>query len=309
MISNLPTLLEAEVLPEHIDGLGHMNTKVYAQFARKAAEGLLRHLGVGVRDRDAIPEFPDTYTRFRKEQLEGELLAVRGGVLSVEEGAMRIYLELFNRTSADVAATFVQTAVLRHTDRRTRIAFPKEVVRRVQEQPVTLPDYARPRTLNIEPMGSKLTLAEAERRGLGITAEPVPVDDESCDDRGYLRVENSHVLFAIAHGQQPREVGQRITNHNFCDAEGRLLGWAMMESRACVLGLPQSGDRLKAFRATTRLLEKVHSSTGWIFNATGKLCAVVQTVALAFDIAARRPVPIPDSNRQELLSMYHPDLD
>lgn len=304
----LPTLLEAEVLAEHIDGLGHMNTKIYAHFAREGAGELLRRLGIGM-DGELIPAFPDTYTRFHKEQLEGEPLALRGGVLGVEEGALRLYLELINRTTTDVAATHVQTAILQHAGMRTRGPFPSAVVNAALAERVSLPEYARPRTLSIEPMEPRLTLEEAEARGLGVTVEPVVVDEGSCDEEGYLRVDNSHMLFAIAHGRQPNQMSERITDNNFRDADGRLLGWAMMESRACLFRLPRSGERLKAFRATTRLLDKVHCSTGWIFATTGELCAVVQIVALAFDIAARKPVPIPDGDRRELQAAYHPDLD
>ena len=103
MSSDLPILWESQVLPEHIDGLGHMNTKFYAVNARTAADRLLQELGLTARlpdDGSVFVAFPDVYTRFRKEQLEGALLVVRGGVLAVEEGGIRLYLELINRSKS-----------------------------------------------------------------------------------------------------------------------------------------------------------------------------------------------------------------
>ena len=121
--------------------------------------------------------------------------------------------------------------------------------------------------------------------------------------------EDTHILFMIAHGRLPGQMGMTMKDNNFRDADGRLLGWAMMESRQILLRLPRAGDQVESFQATTQLLDKVHSNTRWIFTSTGELCAVMQTVALAFDIAARRPISIPAANREEMLASYHPDLD
>ncbi len=310
-MADLIHLWESTVLPEQIDGLGHMNTRYYSVNAQRASGRLLRELGLESDCLESGPDvlgFPDVYIRYRKEQLEGAPLAVRGGVLETSRTALRAYLELVNRQTGDVAATFVETLEVQDRATRQPRELPVALRRRAAERQVEVPDYARPRSLVLGPLRTDLPMAEAERRGLRVSREPLLLDEAWCDGNGFLRIDDSNTLFMVVHGIRRR--GDRaIRDNNFRTTDGRLLGWAMMESRQVLTRLPKAGERLSSYQAETLIEDKVHSTTRWIYDAdTAELCAVMQSVALAFDIEARRPIPIPEANRQELLTRYHPDL-
>jgi len=67
------------VTPDQIDHLGHMNVRYYAVNACAATESLF---GDGT--------IYDVYTRHHREQLLGTVLAVRSGILSIDEGSTRL---------------------------------------------------------------------------------------------------------------------------------------------------------------------------------------------------------------------------
>src|SRR5262249_39810262 len=97
-----------EVTPDQIDHLGHMNVRYYATNARAGAERLLATLGL-VRARERTVVQRDTSVRHHREQLVGSRLAVRGGVLDASPDRIRLYEELANIETGDIAATFVLT--------------------------------------------------------------------------------------------------------------------------------------------------------------------------------------------------------
>lgn len=307
-------LWETTVLPEHIDGLGHMNVRYYSLAAQRAAGRLLRDLGLASDLLESGPEvlaFPDAYIRYHKEQLEGAPLAVRGGVLETGTESLRLFLELFNRDSAEVAATFVYTVELQDRAQRRAQLLPAVLQARAAEQRVSLPDYATPRTLTLGPVRTDVTLDEARRRGLSRNAPPVTLEEAWCDSDGFLRIGDANTLFMVIHGIHRRaaEPMGEMRDNNFRTDEGHLMGWAMMESRQVVTRLPRLGDVLTSYQAQTLVADKVHCNTRWVYQeGTGALCAVMQTVALAFDIEARRPVRIPERQRAELMAHYHPEL-
>ncbi len=308
---DLVHLWESTVLPEQIDGLGHMNTRYYSVNSQRASGRLLRELGLESDCLESGPDvlgFPDVYIRYHKELLEGAPLTVRGGVLETSRTALRVYLELVNRETGGVAATFVETLEVQDRATRQPRDLSAEVRQRAAERQVEVPDYAWPRSLSLGPLRTDLPMVEAERRGMRVSREPLLLDAAWCDGNGFLRIDDSNTLFMVVHGIQRR--GDRaLRDNNFRTADGRLLGWAMMESRQVLTRLPKEGERLSSYQAETRIEDKVHSTTRWIYNAdSGALCAVMQSVALAFDIEARRPISIPEPNRRELMAHYHPDL-
>ncbi len=304
-------LWEMTVRPEHIDGLGHMNVRYYSLAAQRAAGRLFRDLGLASDLLESGPEvlaFPDAYIRYHREQLEGASLAVRGGVLEPGADGLRLYLELFNRDNSDVAASFVYRVELQDRGERRVQPLPAAVQARAANERVDLPDYAAPRTLGLDPVRTDVTLDEARRLGLSRSAPPVTLEEAWCDSDGFLRVGDANTLFMVIHGVR-RRAAEPMRDNNFRTDEGHLMGWAMMESRQVITRLPRLGDVITCYQAETLVADKVHCSTRWVYQGeSGASCAVMQTVALAFDIQERRPVSIPERQRAELMASYHPEL-
>jgi hypothetical protein len=92
-------------------------------------------------------------------------------------------------------------------------------------------------------------------------------------------------------------------------AAGQLIGWASMETRAVFDTLPHVGDRIQSFAATVAVHDKVMHRINWVFDLdTGGLLTAFESVSMAFDIRARRPVSIPDGYRAIEQDRLQPDL-
>ena len=94
--SGLTVTHTSTVTPDQIDHLGHMNVRYYGVNACSATRSLV----------GAAP-IVDMYTRHHREQLVGAELEVRSGLLDVDDRTVRLYHELANTDTGDVAATFV----------------------------------------------------------------------------------------------------------------------------------------------------------------------------------------------------------
>jgi hypothetical protein len=82
-----------------------------------------------------------------------------------------------------------------------------------------------------------------------------------------------------------------------------------METRLQFRRLPVAGDRIQSFGAGIAVHDKVTHRIHWTFDVDrGDLLTTFEVVSLAFDIRARRPVPIPEANRSRELAALQPDL-
>jgi acyl-CoA thioesterase FadM len=91
--------------------------------------------------------------------------------------------------------------------------------------------------------------------------------------------------------------------------DGRLMGWASMETRIQTRRLPRVGERVQSFGATVAIQDKVTYRVHWCFDVEqGELLAGFEIVNMAFDTRGRRPMSIPDAHRQRELASLQPDL-
>ena len=153
------------VTPDQIDHLGHMNVRYYAANARAATRSVLDGLGIGNAEAgDRAPtEIIDEYTRHHREQLVDSELEVRSGCLNVETDSIRIYHELANATTGELAATFVH---------RVRSDTPIDRVEIVE-----LPAHGAPRSLDISASPALPSIETVRRLDLAIRA-PRQIDTE-----------------------------------------------------------------------------------------------------------------------------------
>jgi acyl-CoA thioester hydrolase len=308
-------LEETTVLPEEIDSLGQMNVRFYMTRMEQANRVLIANLGI---DEDALSgsflRSADTYTRFRREQFEGATLHAIGGLLDgVDgvEGGMRSYVEITNPDTGDVAATFIVTTAL--VDSATRSALPVPVPE-TSAAYVEVPSFARPRSLSLDAGHADVSLEELDARipdskGGGIMSgrRSITIEETDVDEAGWLR-EDVELMF-LPFVKMAREAGVKPGPPVFETAEGRRIGWAIMETRTQSFGQPQLGDRLAFFSADVALEEKSRVSRRWALDqSTGRLLGITNTVGICIDLDARRAVPWPDDLRKQIAEHLQPDL-
>ena len=100
----MQTLHTAQVTEDQIDHLGHMNVRFYAEHAHAGSLRLAEEIGLA-RGAGQVVIQRDRYTRHHREQMLGAGLEVRGGVMDADATSVRVYEELANSDTGDIAAT------------------------------------------------------------------------------------------------------------------------------------------------------------------------------------------------------------
>lgn len=305
-------LHESTVLPEEIDSLGHMNVRFYMTRMERANRVLIARLGIPEETlAGSFLRSTDTYTRFRREQFEGATLHANGGLLEAVEGGIRSYVEITNPDTGDVAATFIVTTA--RIDSATRRALPLPVPE-TSEQTVEIPAFARPRSLSLDAVKTDVSLEELSARIPDVKGgammsgrRDTTIEEAEVDEAGWLR-EDVELMF-LPFVKMAREEGVAPGPPVFETAEGRRIGWAVMETRTQTFGQPRLGDRLAFFSADLTLEEKSRLSRRWALDrGTGRLLGITDTVGICIDLDARRAIPWPDELRQQISQHLQPDL-
>lgn len=269
------------VTDDQIDALGHMNVRWYGDNALRADAEMTRRLGL-----DA-PGVVSAYTRHHHEQLLGARLEVSSGVVGGTQ-RLRLYHELRNATSGELAATFVHE--LDHAS--------------VETPPIEIPEHGRPRSIDIdaEPHRSAPTLQEAIASELAVRCER-EIDRDDTDGGTAVPMRNGPGLFWAG------EPADGNTDWIRTGPDGHEIANATMESRVLIDRLPALGTRIQSFGAPVAVAEKVSRHVYWAFELdTGELLGVMETVSIVIDLGARRAIPIPPAERELLERRLRPDL-
>lgn len=305
-------LYETEVTPDQIDHLGHMNVRFYGMHARAGADALLATLGVddGAVAVEGAPSgctslLVDTYVRHHREQLVGAPLEVRGGVLDVSDRTVRLYEELANTATGELAATFVLRFELADRATRTHVPFPAAVIATATEASIEIPEHGRSRSVSIDEdvVASAPSFAEAQRRDLPHRLVRTITADE-CDADGFV---SPLLLPELIWGGLP------VPGREFRPLEplpgGGQMGFATMETRASWVRSPRAGDRVQSCSAMVAIAAKTMVTRNWLYDVDrGDVVGVFSVVNVAFDTGSRRAIAIPDAIRERFERRSHPDL-
>ncbi len=306
-------LHDSQVRADEIDSLGHMNVRFYMARMEAANRKLLNQLGLPTDgEGHLLLRRTDTYTRFRREQFEGARLHTAGGVLNVGEGGMQSYVEIRNPDSDEVAATFIVTTSL--IDRATRSVQPMPIATLEDTDEVEIPGYAQPRSLSLAAVNTDVSLEQLERsipdiEGSGMMSgkREATIEADDVDASGWLR-EDLELMF-LPFTKLAAATGEQHGPPVFNTADGRRVGWAVMETRNLQYGQPRLGDELSYFSADLALEEKTRLSRRWALDRnTGRLLGLSDTVGVCIDLDARRAVTWPEDLRAQIERYVQPQL-
>jgi acyl-CoA thioester hydrolase len=124
------------VYPWQCDHMGHMNVMWYTGRFDEATWHLFGHIGLTpsyLRDHQRGMAGLEQETFYKRELFAGDLITIRSQILEMREKVIRLYHEMFNAETGEIAATTMLTAV--HINRETRkaCAFPESVLERGRE--------------------------------------------------------------------------------------------------------------------------------------------------------------------------------
>ena len=182
--TSLTVTHHSAVTEDQIDHLGHMNVRFYGVNAHAGTAAILDALGVDRADTQVV----DAYTRHRREQLLGAPLVVRSGVLDVGPLDLRIYHELANEDTGELAATFVHR-VRREDGTGADLPLPDGVAGRAADLMTSIPPHGESRSITLasDPLTSAPPVGDLRERGLAMR-KVRPVSTEECAPDGtYVR--------------------------------------------------------------------------------------------------------------------------
>ena len=311
-MSELRLIKESIVDESEIDSLGHMNVRFYVARAANAHFALLAELGIKAGPGQKLRR-TDTYNRFQKEQFAGAKLGVFGGLVSIEgsEG-LSGYYEIRNIETSDVAASFVITSQLVDVETEAFLPVPQLNTAEHAEYFTEVPEFSRPRTLNLLPP-KQVTFDEIAEL-IPYDAKPFSINGrrqavvlaEDCDESGRLKedIDPMFVLFRPQPGEDLKKIGPPVQR----DEEGRRYAFAMMEIRSVNWKRPKAGETVMSMSADVQFGEKWRHTRRWIFaKETGVLLGVSDHAAVCMDLDARRAIPLPGVVREEIEQTCLPD--
>lgn len=269
------------VTDDQIDDLGHMNVRYYGANAVAATRSYAETLGL------PAPTLRSTYTRHHHEQMLGNQLEVRSGLLA-GSSHLRMYHELRHRADGVLAATFVHELDHDTLDAPT----------------VELPDHGRPRSLRLDTdaVATAPKLEELLERDLAIR-KPRTVTTE--DTEGADTVPTWLVNNLIWGGERIDDETEWIRTL----PNGERQAFVVMESRVWIAahGVPV-GTPVQSFSATLEVGEKITREMCWSYDtSTGLPLVVLEGVDLCFNLTQRRSMVIPDATRERFAAEFFPE--
>ena len=279
------------------DQMGHMNVQFYLEQATQGLAALGVHLGLGPRFIDAERArliARDHHVRFLREQRPGAPFTIRAGVLAVQDFSLRVYSEMWNTVSGEVAATFAADVELMDEDSRETKPLPARAKTAAKALIVDLPVHGAPRGLQIYQPRRAPTLAEAEAMKLVFTWQG-EIQATQCDAQGFLATRH---FMGIVSDSIPNLLGQTRGDDR---SKSSTVGGAALEYRFHYHFYPKAGDVLTLRSGLKEVGPKTYTWCHWLFDLeSGKCAGTAEAVAIALDLETRKAIPIPDDLRGRL---------
>ena len=282
------------VTPWQCDEMGHMNVQFYLAIASQGLAGLAAMLGMphaftaGASSTLLVREH---HVRFLKEARPGAGLVMTGGLLDITETEATLLQMLFHVTGEPAAAI---TAKVVHVTPRDLRPFPwtRATRERVDAMRIEAPEFAKPRSVSLEPVTTMASLKQAEAMGLPVVSGGaiMPVD---CDVFGRMLPEQllNRLYASVGHMIRPSHEALLAAQPELA---GRL-GGAAVEYRAVYHAWPRAGDRVEMRSAHRELTAKARRVVHWLLDPTsGRPWASAEMVSLFLDLKARRSLTLPD---------------
>ncbi|MDO8838960.1 MAG: acyl-ACP thioesterase [Parvibaculum sp.] len=282
------------------DQMGHMNVQFYVDKAGQGLAALALHLGLGPRfaRADGARFFVrDHHVRFLREQRPGAPFFIRAGILEPRDFGLRVYEEMVNTVSGEVAATFIAEVELLDGESREVKPLPAKAKAAAKALVVDLPVHGSPRGLDIYTPRPSPKLAEADAMGMVRTWQG-EIDASQCDSHGFLTIR--HFMGIVSDG-----IPNLLAQTSGADrSRTPTVGGAALEYRFVYRRHPRAGDVLTLRSGLKNVGPKIYTWCHWLFDLeTGEAIATAEAVAVALDLTTRKAIAIPDEMRTNLESL------
>jgi acyl-CoA thioester hydrolase len=292
------------------DEMGHMNVRFYVARATEGRVGLAAAMGLPqafTAHAESTLLIREQHIRFLREAHAGAALHMTGGVVEMGENEARLLQLLWHTETGQLAATF-QTVVAHVTPRDGRpFAWGGRTRELAAALWVDIPEQAVARSVSLGPVESVASLARADETGLVRIASGA-VQPGDCDIFGRMRAEQFIGRVSDGIPRLVRGFRETVSNATPGDKPARV-GGAVLEYRLVHLDWPRAGQRFEIRSGLKTADARTKTMVHWMLDPeTGKAWGTSEAVAVTFDLAARKVVPISDEARAALLKQATPGL-
>ena len=285
------------------DQMGHMNVQFYMEHATQGLAALGVHLGLGPRfvaAEQARLIARDQHVRFLREQRPGAPFTIRAGILGVTDFGLRVYEEMWNTVSGEIAATFASDVELLDEDSREVRPLPAKAIAAAKNFLIELPAHGAPRGLTLTPPRPTPKLADTKELVFTWQGQ---IQADQCDAQGYLSARH---FMGVVSDSIPNLLGQLMGNDR---SQNSNVGGAALEYRFHYHRFPRAGDVLTLRSGLKEVGPKTYTWCHWLFDLErGDAIATAEAVAISLDLEARKAIPIPDDMRSRLEELVVPGL-
>jgi len=269
------------------DEMGHMNVRFYVAKAEEAIIILLAEMGYSPAEltRQNLRALSmDYHVRFLAELHPGAGVYAHAGILEARGDHLRMFIDLRHASNHVPAATFNVLVQLQDDTDQFR-TWPPAIIAAAEKHMVELPDFAAPRSLDLEPTRANATKEETERLGLHQINLGI-VHRDQCDLTGEMKAE--WFMGRVADG-----IGNLIRNYNpERGQKGSTVGGAALEYRIIIRRRPRPGDILAVRSGLAEVMDKTIRMCHWMIDMeTGEAVATMAAAAASFDIVERKIIP------------------
>ncbi|KAB7741221.1 hypothetical protein F2P47_05605 [Parvibaculum sedimenti] len=285
------------------DQMGHMNVQFYMEHATQGLAALGIYLGLGPRyiaaDQARLIA-RDHHVRFLREQRPGAPFTIRAGILDVTDFGLRVYKEMWNTVSGEIAATFTADVELLDEDSHEMKPLPAKTIAAAKSLIIELPAHGAPRGLTLTPPRTAPKLADTKELVFTWQGQ---IQADQCDAQGYLSARH---FMGVVSDSIPNLLGQLMGDDR---SQNRKVGGAALEYRFHYHRFPRVGDVLTLRSGLKEVGPKTYTWCHWLFDLErGDAIATAEAVAISLDLEARKTIPIPDDLRAKLEGLVVPGL-
>ncbi len=279
-----------EALAWEADELGHINMRFYFARADEARASLAHYMGLpAIYKSNSLSTLVPLrqHIRYLAEIKPGQKMIVKSGLLAIGENDCEILHIIYGHDETP-AASIVELVSHKSLKNNEAFAWPKRVLQRAKKLHTNMPDFAQPKSAELNEEIGKCDMTEADKLDLPIIGRGAFRPDE-CDVFGYVRADA--IIGRVSDCAQHLKTAWPDLDYDSDDG----VSGALLEAVARHKIRPRAGD-LFVMRSALRMANKnVRELCHWILDpVTGKCWSSFVGVACRFDIKTRKLVKIDD---------------
>lgn len=304
-MSNMIEVYRSGVNIWDCDQMGHMNVRFYVARFVDGLFGFAQVAGFGpryMRERELTLMVRDQHIRFHREMRPGTPYYIQAGIVSADLSNMKVFEEIINVVTGEVAATSVSDVAFACTESRDLREFSADQLEALQAFQVELADYAKPRGTSTQLPRTVPTLREAQELNLIPIFRGVVLNAD-VDEKGFMRPHS--YMGRVSDGISNFFIKLRDEDRSRDDN----VGGAALEYRFVYHQSPQIGDVLVIRSGLKDIVGKASNFCHWMFNAeTGECVATTEAVAVSFDLETRKAIELSPEARSKMMEKAVPGL-